>query len=185
MAILKEITDVRRGLTPHYIKEEGSPVPLINIKNIQNGKIDIKNIECVNVRDYYEIKNVRVKSSNVLLTNKNYFKSALVDNKIEDYVVSSNIFILKPSRKILPEYLVAFLNSPLGQKELNSRVSGSNLKFLNTSSVLEIPIPLPSLEKQKLIVNLLNDYQKYKDLLNKELELRELVMNNLLFNNLG
>lgn len=187
MKTLKDIVlRIDRGLSSHYTKDGTFKVQMISIKDIDNSEINSNNIEYVNVRDKTVIEKARIQPGEILLASKgNYYKSALVKQKDSNYIISSNIILLKVKNQILPEFVVAYLNSPIGQKELSNKATGSYIKYLNIDSLLDIPIPIPSIEKQKLIKNYLEIYHEYKNILKRELDLRDVIAHDLLICNGG
>lgn len=59
--------------------------------------------------------------------------------------------------ELLPEYLLYFLKSHLGQAEINRRTQGTVRFQLKFDSLCKIPIYIPCIQKQQKIVDLLND----------------------------
>ena len=99
---------------------------------------------------------------------------------IKDFVISANLIAIKLRDEIKPEIVVAYLNSPVGQKELQSRASGSFQKSLNLKILSQLPIPVPPLEKQKILakyLTLINDHKMIKE---KENELREKITDTII-----
>ena len=152
MKSLKDIVlRVDRGLSSYYTQDGTYNVQMISIKDIDNCEINSNNIEYVKVRDKTVIENVKIQPGDILLASKgNYYKSALVKQKDSNYIISSNIILLKVKNQVLPEYVVAYLNSPTGQKELSNRATGSYIKYLNIDSVLDISIPIPRHRKTRI-----------------------------------
>lgn len=92
-------------------------------------------------------------------------------------MISSNLFALTLSDVVLPEIISSYLNSSRGQKDLQALSSGSSIRGLNARSLLEIPVPIPPLSKQKSIIEYLSLTRNYNDLLRKEMELRNILAN--------
>ncbi len=70
-------------------------------------------------------------------------------------VAASCFFVLKPSREVLPQYLVWFLNHPKTVAEFERLAGvGARVPVIRKSELADLPVPLPSLEKQEAIVRL-------------------------------
>jgi len=60
---------------------------------------------------------------------------------------------IKLSSKVIPYYVLAFLLSSLGQKQINQYITGATNKHLSPKDFLKIFIPLPPLHIQEKIAN--------------------------------
>lgn len=80
--------------------------------------------------------------------------TAIMQQDIDRAVVSAPLFrirITKPEL-ILPEYLNWYISQRDAQVFLTSRAGGTNQKMIGKQDIEELEIPLPSVEKQKIIV---------------------------------
>lgn len=92
-------------------------------------------------------------------------------------IASSQFLILFPKTKeLLPEYLCWYLNQPAIQHELSNKSQGSNIPMLTVAKVSSLEIELPSLEKQKQIIQLNNIWEEEQVLSQKLLKNREMMM---------
>jgi hypothetical protein len=65
----------------------------------------------------------------------------------QQVVASSQFFIVSSKiTKVLPEYLCWMINLPQSQRSLER--SGSSIQAISKASLMDMPIPLPSLETQ-------------------------------------
>lgn len=173
---LSELTEVvRRGINSYYSSDDGPKLKLINISNIQNGKIDMSVGHEVQIEESPNIENAKVKVGDVVLGTKGSFKAAVVDQNIAGQLLSANVIALKVNG-IKPKLLVAFLNSPLAQKQLKSQAAGTMVQTINVKDLMQIPIPIPSLDEQEKIVMHLDYLDEYKRLIARELELRNKII---------
>ncbi|WP_336928595.1 restriction endonuclease subunit S [Acinetobacter oleivorans] len=92
-------------------------------------------------------------------------------------IASSQFLILSPkTEELLPEYLCWYLNQPMTQHELNNKSQGSNIPMLTVTKVSSLEIELPSLEKQKQIIQLNYIWEQEQALTQKLLQNREQMM---------
>lgn len=70
-----------------------------------------------------------------------------------DAIASSIFMVIRISQPdvVTPEYLVWFLNHPQSQDYFKSESRGSGIPSLNQQSVENLPVFIPSLEKQRAI----------------------------------
>lgn len=97
-------------------------------------------------------------------------------------VASSSFFVIRINEIDLvnPDYLTWFLNCPLAQKYFKRISKGTNIESITMGDLLDLEIPIPSLETQVIIAKtgkLNNEITKLKRDLN---ELNKLNINNSL-----
>ena len=173
---LGDLAVLKRGLSSYYSKGGDVVVPVINIKDVQGGKIDAETVDRVSVRKTDLLEKSRIAPGDVIITIKGLgFRAAIAGESLAGFAISANLAALTPSHEIKSEILAAFLNSPAGQGELLSRSGMGTIRGLNLKSLAEVPIPIPSLERQETLKRFLILAQEYDELLKKELDLRSKV----------
>ena len=173
---LGAIATVKQGLSSYYMRDGDEVVPLITLKDVQEGRIVSATVDRVPVKKTDRLDKSRLAIGDVVITIKGTnFRAAVVDESAAGFIISSNLIALSLSDKILPQVVAAYLNSPMGQRELESRAGGSNIMGLNTKSLLEVPIPIPPLEQQEALSRYLSSAREYEDVTKKELELRNVI----------
>ena len=115
----------------------------------------------------------------ILLTNRGTFRAAIYEGEIENLIAASSVFILRINNrnKVLPEYLRIYLNSKPGQQKLNNQNRGATIKSLSKSSLLEISIPVPSVENQKQIISIYENYYSRKGMYQEQARLHKEIAN--------
>ena len=81
-------------------------------------------------------------------------EAAVVDKEIE-FAIYVSLALIRPDPSVLiPEYLVQWLNSPIGRSHSreNTLGKGHSQGNLNLNLLRSFPIPIPTLDKQRLIV---------------------------------
>lgn len=84
------------------------------------------------------------------------------NSKYDRYVISQSQFRVKCNEKILPEYLVYYFHTRIGQFKLFSNASQVGVPALAraSTSFQKIEIEVPSIEYQRKIVNYLESIRK-------------------------
>lgn len=89
----------------------------------------------------------------------------------EDKVIVSPLYnVFTVNENIIPEYLYYYLKSPSTIKRIKTIASGSVRDNLKLSMLYEFPIEVPSISKQKKILNILREIRFSIDCRKKELE---------------
>lgn len=77
--------------------------------------------------------------------------------KKQDLCISQSVALLRPSSKILPEFLYYLLLNPINQKKMESDSDGSVLKHIYITRVNKMLVAIPPLSEQKVIAKMLSD----------------------------
>ena len=102
-------------------------------------------------------------------TKASYIKAELVEAPI---IVSSQFLIVTPNKeKVSTAYLCWVINQPAAQHFLAQESRGTNIPMLNTKSLGQLKIPLPSIRTQRQIVEL-------QQLWEQEQQLTQALLNN-------
>jgi restriction endonuclease S subunit len=99
-------------------------------------------------------KDIFLKAGDILLTRKGTFGvAALVPADAEDYVISSEIILLRlrTDCDCLPEYLIAWLNNSLAKTVFDRHKAGGIMGHLTQEVVSDFPVPLPEPKVQEAI----------------------------------
>jgi restriction endonuclease S subunit len=131
-----------------------------------------------------------LKTGDILFAAKGTKNFAVVfDNEIGNAVASSTFLILRInnqySDKILPEYLAWWLNNSVNQKLLKNSAIGSALPSISKAVFQELEIYIPDLNRQKLILKIVELKDKESEYLQKIDKLRKLLVQNKILNTLS
>lgn len=77
-----------------------------------------------------------------------------------NYIYSTGFFCITPKSTILPKFLEYYLNSFEFNTQKNRLSSGSTMKGLNNKGLEQIEVNFPNIEKQKEIVNKIDNIVK-------------------------
>lgn len=113
-----------------------------------------------------EIELYKLKVNDIVINRVNSMpylgKSALIRELPEVCVYESNMMKVKlDAGKVFPEYIIKFLNSPIGLQELRKNAKQAvNQASINQKDVKNVVVTLPPIEEQKEIVNILERLKK-------------------------
>ena len=98
------------------------------------------------------------------------------DNK---YITVVDVCIMRVKKGVDPNYVIYAINSPEFRKKLNSQITGTTRQRISGKNLKKLEIPLPPLEAQKRIADILDVSdalrQKDKELLKKYDELAQAI----------
>lgn len=73
-----------------------------------------------------------------------------------DIVTSGDGFIFRHNQN--PKYISYFINSPLFHKQINKGITGTKVRRISAVAIGKVKIPIPPLEEQQRIVNILDKF---------------------------
>ena len=100
-------------------------------------------------------------------------KIALVEIETNNFDVNESTFVLKPNYNIINnKYLMYCLRCNIFQNMLKSNLKGSTLSGVRKGDLENFEVPIPSLETQEKIVEILDKFTNYVTELQSELQSR-------------
>jgi restriction endonuclease S subunit len=127
-------------------------------KSIASGYLDDDNIVINNYKTRCDEKRI-TKVNDIVIKITTPFAAALIDEAHEGLLVSSFCMIINNlPDNLLPEYLVAYLNSEEGIAHVSANMRESTMATISILSLKNLEIVIPSMDKQKKIAKAFNVY---------------------------
>ena len=173
---LEAIIDYR-GKTP---KKSDSGIPTLSAKSVKNNYIDYSLCYYISPNEY---KNFMVrgfpKIGDVLLTTEAPMGVvARLDR--DDVAIAQRLLTLRGKKNILDnEYLLFFLQSPIGQALLKTRETGTTVTGIKQAEFRKIQINIPEIDIQRKIggfLRTLNEKIEINNKINENLEQQALAL---------
>lgn len=103
-------------------------------------------------------KNARVKAGDLIMTIVGYCGHVeIVPDWLDGANLTQTTARLAIGERAIPEFVKAILNSPLGERQVNSFLKGAAQPGLNCADVEKFLVPLPALEEQRMIAAFISD----------------------------
>ncbi|WP_062351191.1 N-6 DNA methylase [Bacillus kwashiorkori] len=165
---LKEIAQLSRGVNlpaKNTIKEGQKGYKVIQLKDVEDGKIDLEGIEVIPVKN---AERYLVEIGDIIIASRGTaYKVAIVPDHNESLVLSNMFIRIRIKDKAYkPEYIKVFLDSPVGVALIEGMKKGGTVKALTTRDIEDIEFPDIDLNDQEKIVQTVKDAElKYMGLL--------------------
>lgn len=174
---LKDIATVSSGFT---FRDRLEPNTTGNIRVIQMKDLNDENK--VNINSLTRIEHSPPKQALLAKQGDLLFRSrglthtaALLTDESEDIVVAAPLLKIRADQsRVLPEYLLWFINQPSSQAYFSKYSGGTLVKMISKTILEDLEITLPALEKQKLIAEIFQLANQESRLLKKLREKRAL-----------
>lgn len=163
------ITSLKTGLNPRknfVLNEPGACFPYITGKDIFDNQINVSGrtdkitpeaLELINKRAHLEKGLLLFASTGTGTVGR----MAIIEEYNEDWGMSETLYGIKVDESIiLPHYLMFFLYSVAARKQFEPKITKGSVPHLKVKDLLNVKIPVPSIETQMRIVDILGRFDK-------------------------
>lgn len=173
---LKNIADIVAGYTFRtalQTQKDGKAL-VVRAKDISNLFIEDQNLIKVD-HQKYKTKAV-IKKNDVIISVRGKFQAGVYKGDLKNIIASSSVYILRITDvNVLSEYLAIYLNSKIGQREINKTLTGGAIKTILRKDLENLNIVIPEIKKQKTIIDLYKNNLK----LQEKLDVKQRLINNI------
>ena len=150
---------------------------LIRSQNVYNLSFEYDGLTHITDEAAEKLNGVTINPNDVLLniTGDSVARVCMVPMDILPARVNQHVAIIRTGKVLLPQYLLFYLASPYMQAYmLNLAVGkGASRNALTKGMIEDFPIPLPSVEEQQKIVDILSPYNDLVENNQKQIKLLE------------
>ena len=142
-----------------------SGVPVLNGSNLEGFSLSEKAFRYVTKEKADSLNKANAHRGDIVITHRGTLgQIAFIpqDSRYDRYVISQSQFRVRCNDKVLPEYLVYYFHTPIGQHKLLSNASQVGVPALArpSSTFQQIEVELPELNIQKRVVEIITTIQK-------------------------
>ena len=142
-----------------------SGVPVLNGSNLEGFSLSEKTFRYVTRKKADSLNKANAHRGDIVITHRGTLGQIVFipqDSKYDRYVISQSQFRVRCNDKVLPEYLVYYFHTPIGQHKLLSNSSQVGVPALArpSSTFQQIEVVLPELSIQKCVVEIISTIQK-------------------------
>ena len=142
-----------------------SGVPVLNGSNLEGFSLSEKTFRYVTRKKADSLNKANAHRGDIVITHRGTLGQIVIipqDSKYDRYVISQSQFRVRCNDKVLPEYLVYYFHTPIGQHKLLSNASQVGVPALArpSSTFQQIEVVLPELSIQKCVVEIISTIQK-------------------------
>ncbi len=140
-------------------------IPVLNGSNLEGYELSEKSFRYVTEEKADSLNKANAHKGDVVITHRGTLGQIVYipeTSKHDRYVISQSQFRVRCNERILPEYLVYYFHTPLGQHKLLSNASQVGVPALArpSSTFQKIEIDVPDVEIQQRIVTVLAAIQR-------------------------
>ena len=165
---LKDIATVSSGATfrSRIEASKDGDVRVIQMKDLGDDYFVHLN-ESIHIEQVNPKPNQLAKLGDIIFRSRGQTNTAaLLNEYVENTIVAAPLFRIRPNRKrIIPEFLLWWINQASSQAYLASTSKGTMLKMVSKQDLEDLEINLPSLEQQTKITDFFSLSMKEQQLL--------------------
>lgn len=157
------------------MSDKNDGVAFLRGSNLKKGRITLEDANYISKKKHSELTTGHLFLDDIVIAVRGslgavgYVNENMVGNNI-----NSQLAIIRTSSSLLyGKYLLYYLMSNQGKKELLSRVTGTALKQLPIKQIKQIKVPVPKLHEQHKIANFLSELD---NLIDNQTEKMEILM---------
>ena len=142
-----------------------SGVPVLNGSNLEGFSLSEKAFRYVTEEKADSLNKANAHRGDIVITHRGTLGQIVFipqDSRYDRYVISQSQFRVRCDDKVLPEYLVYYFHTPIGQYKLLSNASQVGVPALArpSSTFQQIEVTLPELSIQKRVVEIITTIQR-------------------------
>jgi restriction endonuclease S subunit len=149
---------------------------LLRAQNVRPTGIEIESNKVFFDKDYLSNKKIifaEIGDVLIVRSGVNTGDCAVIDKKYKDLILGADNLVCKCKENVNPFYLKEYLNLDTGKKILRKYITGATNSHITPENLEKIKIPLPPLEIQNQIVDIMRSAQLQKQ--QKEEEAQRLI----------
>ena len=142
-------------------------LPIIQSKHFTSGELSLEDTKYLSKKDVEKYGNKYIpENGDVLFSNIGTVGKSIVIENNSEFMFAWNVFLIKPNQElVIGGYLYRYLSYLSELNAYERWFTGGTVKFLNKKTIGGFEIPLPPLEEQKKIAEILDaaDSLRQKD----------------------
>src|SRR5699024_2602439 len=157
--LLGDVAHFFRGYNVGTKNKESSngKYKIIQLADVQDGKVLLDKVKSYDIDNNARVEMYKLKKNDVILSIRGtVLKAATVSDDVGNLLLSQNFIGIRCDKRLDPEYLKVYLESPLGKYLLTNRMSGTSIPTLSRKDIETLSIPKISIERQKEVMNQYN-----------------------------
>lgn len=140
-------------------------IPVLNGSNLDGFELSEKSFRYVTEEKANSLNKANAHKGDVIITHRGTLGQIVYIPKTakhERYIISQSQFRVRCNDKILPEYLVYYFHTPIGQHKLLSNASQVGVPALArpSSTFQQIEIEVPDIDTQKRVTDIIDAIQQ-------------------------
>ncbi len=142
-----------------------SGIPVINGSNLSGFSLNDQHLRFVTPEKANSLGKALASRGDIVVTHRGTLGQIAYipeNSEYKGYIISQSQFRFRCNAKVLPQYLVYYFHTPIGQWKLLSNKTQTGVPALGrpTSTFVKIEVEVPPLDRQKQIIEIIDSLQR-------------------------
>jgi type I restriction enzyme S subunit len=134
-------------------------IPFINAGHLEGGRVRLESMDYISQERFELLRAGCVQADDILLCIRGTLgRVAIATPDVTPAAIASSLVIVRPSNRVDPRFLLAFLRSADAQGQILANDTGAAQPNVGARAVSRITVPLPPLDRQRKIAAVLSAY---------------------------
>lgn len=144
---------------PFYTDEE-TGIPYMMGNNVRANRLDLRDRVFITKEFTDSNPRARINTGDTLTVQSGHIGTTCVVPEEFNNAFCHALIITKYKESVNSDYVAYYLNSDIGMKRLQNIFVGTTIKHINTKDFVKFKIPIPDINEQIKISNILKDFDK-------------------------
>ncbi|AQQ52345.1 N-6 DNA methylase [Planococcus lenghuensis] len=159
---------------------------IVKISDVQDGRLNLENVTRYAIDNNAKVEKYQLAAGDVILSIRGQaLKSAVIPENSGDLLLSQNFVGIRCGPRLHPEFLKVYLDSPLGQFLLTSKLSGTTVPTLSRKDVEALEVPDVPIGDQVKVIRSYSSKKADIERQMKELERQRQEVNREIYRQMG
>jgi restriction endonuclease S subunit len=177
---LGDVCHIQAGLSRRAGRESPEGVPLVRIQNIAGGRILPDGVFRIDVPGGAGMGRYTIRPGDVVLARSGDLgRCALATEGNAGWLVGSGCLRLRPGPRLLPRYLLHYLEHPSVKYWFRASSTGSVIPSLGVRTLSDLPVAVPPTGDQQAITDIIGAMDEkilvHEEIVRSTAELRDVV----------
>jgi len=158
-----EVTKLAGFEFSQYVKysDEGNTIALRGL-NVKNGKLILDDVKYIDNSDLSKLDRSKLYKNDILYTYVGTVGQVGLVDRNDKYYLAPNVARIRITDKnVLPKYVMYFLlTDEFKKKQLDILSGTSSMKNITMANIRKFKIPVPSIEEQQRVIDILEKFDK-------------------------
>lgn len=127
-------------------------IPFINAGHLTDDGIDLETMEYISRERFDLLSNGKIRKGDILFCLRGSLGKFATVGGLPEGAIASSLVIVRPERKVLNEFVVAYFRSSLCAGMIGRFKNGAAQPNLSAQSLKKFIVPVPPLPEQKVVV---------------------------------
>ena len=141
---------------PSRSAQTSSGIPFINAGHLTDSGIDSENLNYIPRARFDLLSNGKIRAEDILFCLRGSLGKFASVGSLQEGAIASSLVIVRANDRVSPDFLLAYFKSDLCASMIAKFRSGTAQPNLSAASLREFTIPVPPLDEQKRIVQILD-----------------------------